>query len=748
MPLATLAELPPQLRRQREEILDLARDGASYRSLDRGFRYLACVRGDGEVALALLRQLVQLGLGGPARELLDQRADLDPATGEAIELRRIVAAGPTGRVNPKDVQVTFSANAAVLLNLRPELAGAVEAMRGQLQDLQLFRSNDGLMHLSRRPAGSLRTWIPALTDDTEVLDQQLQTHDLRRPTVVIGAALNRVVELIEQATRATRPDAVTPLFLLEPDLLRMTGWLASADRAALLRLRRMHLMVGSGAVESLETFLREQDDSPIPQLHFHCHVPAQLVQSVNDAVQRIHTERSTGLARLMEAPEPGVFFTSSATWADRLRPGARILGITSRFTSMMQYSMRDLGSALTGMGYEFVQHMERDDDRTHNALSMRRAVERFKPSLIILINHLRYEAQSAYGEIPILSWIQDPMENLLCPKAGASFGSHDFVFGYFRDHCVQRYGYPARQFLDQWWFPVSTAMFHDAAPDQDALKRFSCDMAYVGHCHGTPQTCLQAALAQYPHRRTLVEAILRDVMDLHRRGEHPSRAGAEELVRAAALRLGVNLDHAEVDSIAGYAALRSFDIVFRHETLTWAAKWATRTGRRFRIYGRGWESHPIFSRWAAGPVDHGEPLRLALRCATLSLQTIPSGFIHQRTFESLASGSLVLSRQSPWDFHGLPLDEFRQRTSTSGGGESIPSTFDLFPHLERVLFNSAESFEALVKSLLASESQRLGVLSEFRHQVLERCTYEAMAPVLLEQVRSRLRDGERCSVRG
>lgn len=748
MPHATLAELPPQLRRQREETLDLARGGASYRSLDRGFRYLACVRGDGEVALALLRQLVQLGLGGPARELLDQRADLNPAAGEAIELRRIVAAAPTGRVNPKDVQATFIANAAALLNARPELAATVEAMRSQLPDLQLFRSSDGLVHLSRRPAGSLRMWIPALTDDAEVLDQQLQTHDLRRPTVVIGAALNRVVELIEQATRATRPDPGTPLFLLEPDLFRMAGWLASADRTALLQLRRVHLMTGPNAVAELEAFLRDEDDAPIPRLQFRCHVPAEVVQAVTDAVQRIHAERTTALVQLIESPEPGVFSASGSAWADRLQPGARILGITSRFSSMMQHSMRDFGLALTAMGYEFHQHMEQDDDRAHNLLSMRRAIARFKPTLIIQINHLRYEAPLAYGEIPILTWIQDPMDNLLSPKAGASLGPHDFVFGYFRDHCVQRYGYPPRQFLDQWWFPVSTATFHDAAPDQDALKRFGCDMAYVGHCHGTPQTSLQAALARFPHRRTLIETIHRDVMELHRRGAHPSRAGAEELVRAAALRLGVNLDHAEVDSIAGYAALRSFDITFRHETLTWVAKWATRTGRRFRIYGRGWESHPVFSRWAAGPVDHGEPLRLALRCATFSLQTIPSGFIHQRTFESLASGSLVLSRQSPWDFHGLPLDEFRQRTSTSGGGESIPSTFDLFPHLERVLFNSAESFEALVESLLASESQRLAVLSEFRQQVLERCTYASVAPVLLEQVRSRLRDGERCGVRG
>jgi hypothetical protein len=636
------------------------------------------------------------------------------------------------------VQATFSANAAVLVSVRPELADMVEAMRHQLQDLQQFRASDGLVHLSRRPSGSLRTWIPALTDDSEVLDQELRTLDLRRPALVIGTRLNGVVESIDRATRAARPDSVAPLFVIEPDLCRFTGWLASADRAELLRQRRLHLMIGARAVANLERFLTENDDLPIPLLHFKCHVGAELIGAVQDGLQRAHDSRCIRLTHLMESPPTDVFDGPGPQWAERLLPGARILGITSRHTSVLQYSMRDLGLALIGLGYEFKMHMEPDVDRCHNALSIRRVIAEFKPALIILANHLRYEAQLAFGEIPILTWIQDPMENLLCPAAGASIGAHDFVFGYFRDHCVQRYGYPARQFLDQWFFPVSTGMFHDAAPNEDALKRFGCDIAYIGHCHGTPQTSLQASLAQYPHRRTLIESIHRDVMERHRRGEHPSREEAEELVRAAAVRLGVNLDHAEVDSIATYAVLRSFDIVFRHETLTWVAKWATRTGRRFRLYGRGWETHPIFSRWAAGPIDHGAPLRLALRCATFSLQTIQSGFIHQRTFESLASGSLVLSRQSPWDFHGLPLEEFRQRANS---GERFPSTFDLFPQLEQVLFNSADSFEELIESMLASESRRLAVLSEFRQRVLDRCTYEAVTPILLEQVRSRLRAG-------
>jgi hypothetical protein len=190
------------------------------------------------------------------------------------------------------------------------------------------------------------------------------------------------------------------------------------------------------------------------------------------------------------------------------------------------------------------------------------------------------------------------------------------------------------------------------------------------------------------------------------------------------------------EPLANYYAYRLYDIGFRRQTLTWAARWATATGRTFRVYGRGWERDPLLAPFAHGPVLHGEPLRRAYRAARLVLQPLPAGFLHQRSFEGLASGSLVVSRYAPPTFGGLTIGAFR---NLAPGERPRNFAATVFPDLERVVFTDEAGFSSTCERLLADEEARERLRTSWREIVLREFTYEALVPRILDWVQAVLR---------
>jgi len=62
------------------------------------------------------------------------------------------------------------------------------------------------------------------------------------------------------------------------------------------------------------------------------------------------------------------------------------------------------------------------------------------------------------------------------------------------------------------------------------------------------------------------------------------------------------------------------------------------------LYGHGWKNHPRFSRYACGPVEHGEELNKAYQAARWNLHLNITQGMHQRVWEITAAGATPLFR--------------------------------------------------------------------------------------------------------
>lgn len=715
---------------ERSRLIELAQGGRLYEFLDQSYRYLSHTQADPELVLLTLQGLVRLGLGGPARELLQSRNDLEGAV-DVQELRQSVVPIGTGRVPWKRFDEQAKRNITVLLKCRPELAPFTASLRDSCRDLDLFQTIDGQYQLSKRPAGSLRQWQPRLMDHRPVSQMDLRLALGGPAPIVAGIAMNSLIDRVYAATAHEPGAEAMPVYVVDPDIRRLAAWLHIEDRTEVLADDRVHFFIGPDALKSYEQLLTTNEDLAIPAVHLCANWAPELGREIEAIGHRQTAHRNENFVKLAVKHEQRAQQRDGAYWAERLRPGARILGFTSRFTTMLQYSMRDIGHALNELGYEFDLSIETADHRTHTTLTTSRTVHETDPALIIMLNHFRSERAVSLGSVPVLTWIQDPTDLVFSRKTGEALGPLDFVCGYYSERCTENFGYPASRFFPAP-VPVSTRIFHDEPVDPEFAAQYTCDVMYVGHLHDTADEHLAKWHSSTPAEiHPLLDRIFQDVSAMHERGEFLEQTNARPLVEQLAADLKYTLCDADLEQIANFFTYRLYDILFRRQTLLWSAQWADRTGRTFKLYGKGWARDPELGQYAVGPLQHGEELRRAYHCAKLCLQTIAGGYRHQRTFEALTSGSLAIARYVPTDFGRLSLEEYAQRNSADG---PVNGSVRTFPSLPNLVFRDAEEFAALAESLLSDNERYQQVQHEFAEIVARSLTYKGVLKDLIEKI--------------
>ncbi len=620
--------------------------------------------------------------------------------------------------------------------MQPHLQEMIPAIERSLENFHLYRTSDGIYQLSRRKAGWLREWFPGLTDYQDELNHVLS--DLQNIQVIfvggtsLGCLLNRAYRETSQIEfhRSAR------IYVLEHELTYLAAWLHIPETSSLLSDSRVMIFAGSESLGCLSRHLLDDDDFSYSQA-LVINIPGRV--PISDEIQQLLSNVTEERVRRMEELHQQIIQRyqdrNLAYYRDRFKPGATILGVTSRRTMVLQYSMRDLKHAFEKQGYHFHLLIESGEHTGITPLRLLRTLLETDPVLLVLIDHLRYEFAMFPENLPLLCWIQDSLPNLLCRKAGESLGPLDFVCGFYRPKCIKEFGYPAERFFSTS-IPVSTQLFHDGPVEEELHRRLQCDVLYAGTALESPESYLgRWKGGAIPEAYPLLEAIYREVLMMLQRGEHLQQEQALQLTRHFIEQSDVTMPPETADNLGYFFAYGLFDTGFRLQTLEWIADWADRTGRVFKIYGYGWEQHPVLSKYAAGYREHGEPLRQAYRCAKLSVQCLPTGYLHQRTMEGLASGSLVIGRYCPANFGQLSCLE-RHRKMLEGN--IVESTNTFFPHLERIVFASAEEFEVLAERLLQDEDYYHGILEEYRGVVYSHLNYEVIVKDIIERIQNLL----------
>lgn len=480
----------------------------------------------------------------------------------------------------------------------------------------------------------------------------------------------------------------------------------------------------------------------------------------------------------------------------------RILGITSRYTTVLQYSMRDWLASFAAMGHETKLLIEQHDHELPTNLVHAKASAEFRPDLVLIIDHYRAELSGIPKGVPCVMWIQDRMPSIFCAAAGAAQGERDYTIGYGKIECIQHHGYPADRFMP-CTMAVNTARFAPSPPpSRDPVgfavrtnevngshsepygKEFACDVAFVSHATLPAETILKKQLEANPS-----EAAQRLLDDIFQRMQAVYEAGGalthalqvQAIIDQSMLDTGLRLASAHMPAMRELFVQQINNALYRHQSLGWVAE----MGVDLRLYGRGWESHPQFGRFARGVADNQQDLCSIFQASRLNLQLTPLGAMHQRLLEGLAAGGFFLLRWHPADVVGQiypdlyrwcqrndvqDQQQFLERMDDQAraemhrvrqllgfnplaGEEDFVQWLGFYEqieyascassvfgnHYDAIAFNSRQDLQQKVARFLGNAEERRQIARDMRSAVLERFSYEAISRRLLEFITTGLK---------
>jgi hypothetical protein len=682
----------------------------------------------------------------------------------------------------------FAANVAALAPRDADLAAALNSFRPTAQ--HFITAIGGTVRIGTRTAGEpiqLRpqTFPPARA--VEATRALFPTGACTVPALIAGEDLgwlwDRLYRLPCKSTQhiGYRP----PLYFLLPDLERLWVMLHVHDWRGLLADGRVRLFAGHDALGRFTRCLAEE---------WTYQAPMQWITVDDDAwpagVTLDTVMADAAVRRGRALTDAGAYSTpaEAAAVAARLAAGTgrplRILGITCRFSSFIQHSMRDWLAAFEEVGHQTRLLIEPSDHERNDLMVTAHACADFRPDLVVAIGHHRWTIPGIPPHVPVAMWVQDVVPQVFRDEAGAAQGPLDFCLGFGRLLLSTRHGYPADRFLPAT-VGVNVRRFAPGPLTAAERAAFECDVSYVSH-NSTPADVVFAQALETISSPD-VRRLYRDLYD--RLVGHYATVGSAVHAPSVRLMLHASMAATGVDDAGAPEAdvvylfnERLGNAIFRHQSLTWAAD----LGVDLRIYGRGWENHPTLGRFARGIADNATQLSAIHRASRINLQLIVTGAMHQRMLDGLATGGFFLARRTPIDLvgrHYLTLWDWCQRNGITNetdfrrradptirqvfrtldailGYEVAAQTVPLFDtlqtcadaqftntasafwpdHYDRVSFGTAAELRSLVERYLPDAESRRSIAAAMREPVVERASYRRINGRLLDLIAHHLRN--------
>ncbi len=629
-------------------------------ALEQAFSQLAH-GGTLQLILAMTKALVRIGVAGLAVRLLQAGGDQLLANPQIADLVRQLRALPTGEISASERLIRLGHNVEKIKELVPQCVTRLKNSQSVISEIQAFRSHKGNIFVIRNQSASKLEFVFPFSD------QVANIHKMKWPELSLSTSFLLLgvpnaalwTKLLSfQLSNGYGP----PIDIIETDENVFAIWLQLVDNLPQTNSGRIEYVVGNSAFKRYRDLLIQNPWRTLPPIRITSARPqaahANVASNYFDEIDQI---RCTMRAQAKQKLDLQYSKSDIEYWKQRFRAcdrsgsPLRVIGFSSRYSTVIQHSLRDLGKAFRKRNCQFELAMQPNN---HTAtVPVLDVLSKANADLIVVIDHLRCEFQDSMpANVPYVCWVQDHMDRLCSKDAGQSVTELDLVIGHSAHVMAALYKYPLARFIES--NNLTDADTYNNAPiGLTELEPYLCDVSFVSHGAATAEELVEE-ISQGGSRelKTLFQCFLSLIRErVERQGWANSYDLVELMLEAERQSKHPELSHDVRRSKLYPQVARIYDRVYRHGALEWVARWAMENNRKFRIYGRGWERNTRFREFAAGEIESGELLRRVYHSTQINLQINSYGSMHQRLLDGIATGSFMLCRYNPFDFIREPF---------------------------------------------------------------------------------------------
>ncbi|MDP7036065.1 MAG: hypothetical protein QF752_16410 [Planctomycetota bacterium] len=568
-----------------------------------------------------------------------------------------------------------------------------------------IRTDTNLLSIGARQSDGSYQDLDKKKQNQERLRQMIQDlkNDKREgdPIGLCGIKFGYALHYLTQNPPKLFLDKEKRLFLLEPDPEKVLCCLLIHDyteSSGPIQAKRLQWHIGPDWVSTLREAIRDNHFLKIPD-HFivddqegqEMEILRQIHPLALEYAQWCENEKNE-LEQKYDQHKLDVLIDLFGPTPPR---SPRVLFITSRFTTVLQYATRDTAKAFTSLGWKTLTLKEPTPYDFLCGRSIRKAILKHRPDLIFTIDHLRYKTNTIPDNIPFVTWVQDELPHLTCVQAGQEVGRRDFVLTFSSPLFINRYEYPASQIIDMPMM-LTTIPKRPAQPPQDGD-----DLVYVSSQSHDPKTLFKAQnirVKALPQVHLLMQTISRRLRRVYRNNESfPTKYDLSLLIQKSFREYNASSEINIFREVVEHFWHPLNTTLYRQQALRWVAAEAQKRDLSLSIYGSGWENHPEFSSFARGPVLPGPDLEKLTRRTKINLQLEPyPSFSHNRLLDGLAADGFYLIRDHPTNTWMQKLLNFVHRNL----GESPSSVEDA---RERIDPSQREELESILTESVGYE---------------------------------------------
>ena len=477
----------------------------------------------------------------------------------------------------------------------------------------------------------------------------------------------------------------------------------------LLEKNRVVFLVGTN---SLYTYLRE-DMAMVPNIIFYNGYQNFYKPLLDQILKEVYEEAriNTEIVQNYYKSNAKDILVNIKKWKK-----TRILFLTSRFTTALQYHTRDCIQAAVRCGCEVKLLIEKDNIHFTCEKDVIKCLASFRPDIVFSIDHFRSSRPYVPKEVVWITWIQDFLPQSTGNKEKIEqLGIRDIMASMFiSDLTGRQWGMNYKEVLK---FPITanTLIYKNRNLSVEEQRLYQCDICIVANASDY-QGEIECFLMELPE---MIRADCKDVLDIYidLMEQEQFFYGKENnfnLIKHIISELGIPWS----DKLLHLISENLYNNIFYRRYKTLVAEWLVDNGyTNIRLYGNEWDRNEKLKPYAMGVAENGEVLSKILGASKIAIGLHPHVSLPARAIESIASGALYIAHDIPVEFDLANAREYFRE------GEEIIYYYDRQDLLKKIDY------------YLKNEDERKRLVKAGQKRIAEDLDYEVILKrVILEAV--------------